>query len=127
MRVRGIVDDLPALTSVAVLGFGFIALGLGYSWFWVVWVVGFVSLVPITAILTDRLADRTQEAPTESDEAEALDVLRERYAAGELDEAEFEHRLDALLGTETVEEAQERVDDGSRGDRHRTEAEGERP
>ncbi|MFC7133682.1 MULTISPECIES: SHOCT domain-containing protein [Salinibaculum] len=43
------------------------------------------------------------------DEAEdALAVLRSRYASGELDHDEFERRLEDLLETETVEQAENR-------------------
>ena len=31
-------DDIPAVLSILVLGAGFAALFLGYSWFWAVWV-----------------------------------------------------------------------------------------
>lgn len=125
MRVSGLLDELPALAAVAVLGLGFIVLALGYSWFWVVWVVGFVSLVPITAIVSEAIADADSGEESPADEAEALEVLRERYAAGEIDDAEFERRLDALLGTETVEEARDRVED-RRPDRGRVDPERER-
>ncbi|MFB6360564.1 MAG: SHOCT domain-containing protein [Halobacteriales archaeon] len=112
MRASGLLDELPGITAVTILGLGFIVLGLGYSWFWVVWVAGFVSLVPITAILSEAIGEADTDEASPADEAEALEVLRERYAAGEIDDAEFERRLDALLGTETVEEARDRVDDG---------------
>ncbi|WP_345777006.1 SHOCT domain-containing protein [Halorarum salinum] len=38
-------------------------------------------------------------------DARPLSRLRERYAAGEIDEAEFEHRLDLLLETEDADAA----------------------
>jgi uncharacterized membrane protein len=37
---------------------------------------------------------------TKSREADAVETLKRRYAAGEVDEAEFERRLDALVRTE---------------------------
>jgi uncharacterized membrane protein len=115
MRTSGLLDELPAITAVSILGLGFIVLGLGYSWFWVVWVAGFVSLVPITAILSEAIGEPDSGETSPADEAEALEVLRERYAAGEIDEVEFERRLDALLGIETVEEARDRVEHARSG------------
>lgn len=40
---------------------------------------------------------------------DALDTLRERYARGDLSEADFEHKVEALLETETPEDARKRV------------------
>ncbi len=125
MRTSGLLDELPAITAVSILGLGFIVLALGYSWFWVVWVAGFVSLVPITAILSEAIGEADSEEASPADEAGALEVLRERYAAGEIDDAEFERRLDALLGTETVEEARDRVEH-DRSERGRADPERER-
>lgn len=42
--------------------------------------------------------------------ADALDTLRDRYARGELGDEEFERKLEALLETETPDEARRRVE-----------------
>ena len=44
------------------------------------------------------------DSATTTDE-DALETLRNRYARGEIDEAEFERRLEALLETESIDEA----------------------
>jgi len=80
-------------------------------------IVGFVVCLPLVGILGERLpfvtADEASTASTatggafddpETDETdEAVARLRERYARGEIDEAEFEHRLEALLETEDLD------------------------
>lgn len=49
-------------------------------------------------------ATGTSTPPTTDD---VLSILRERYARGELDETEFEQRVERLLATETIEHARE--------------------
>jgi hypothetical protein len=43
-----------------------------------------------------------------------MEELRGRYARGEIDEAEFEHRVERLLRTETVADAREYLDGSAR-------------
>lgn len=45
---------------------------------------------------------------------EALETLKEQYAAGEIDEAEFERRVETLLETEPVEDVDGSVTGGAR-------------
>jgi uncharacterized membrane protein len=107
-------ERLVPATVFLVLGGGFVALALGFGWFWWVWVIGYAVVLPLVAVLTgpegppvpptpgDRgQSDREDEESTQ----DALDALRERYARGELTEAQFERKLDRLLETETVEGA----------------------
>lgn len=56
------------------------------------------------------------EGTTESaaDTRDALETLRERYAAGELTDEQFERKLERLLDTETLEDAQARARDRER-------------
>lgn len=122
--VRGDGGGETALQEVvvgAVVGLvllvGFALMFLGYPFFWVVFPVGFAGLLPAAIGLT-KLYERRRER--ESGEAEpsetesALETLRQRYATGEIDEAEFERRVDALLGTETVADAESYVRDARR-------------
>lgn len=45
-----------------------------------------------------------------------LDELRGRYARGELNDEEFEHRVETLLETETRSDADDYIDGATRGD-----------
>ena len=109
-------DETPLQTIVAgattglILTIAFGLLALGVPWFWVVFPVGFGGLLPVAMGLTElyerRQADHRAPAPESTTEEEALETLRNRYARGEIDEAEFERRLEALLETESVDDAE---------------------
>ena len=111
-------DDLPGVVAMLTLGGGLAALFAGYGWFWMVFVLGFAVATPLTALLvgddeererwaeTGR-ADGTAERSAPRDREDALDLLRERYARGELDDVEFERKVERLLETESVAEAEQ--------------------
>jgi len=114
-------DDTPLQSIVAgattglVLTVAFGLLALGVPWFWVVFPVGFGGLLPVALGVTrwyeqrqpDHQTLASKSTTTTTSEEEALETLRNRYARGEIDEAEFEQRLEALLETESVDEAVE--------------------
>ncbi|MFC5277654.1 SHOCT domain-containing protein [Halorubrum rubrum] len=112
---------------VAVLSFGltslFAVLELGVL-VPATFVTGFLLLLPLVALLGDDvpLVEPADPAETTSanvgetrshDGENPIATLRRRYATGEIDEPEFERRLDRLLETEEFERAVDR--DGSRG------------
>lgn len=112
-----------SIASLLVLGVGLAALFLGYGWFWVVFALGFAVVVPLVDQLTrtgdaselsgeDRVDDAAQTDTLgggEESKREALDVLRDRYARGELSDEQFERKLQTLLDTETLEDSRERL------------------
>lgn len=127
---------LVKLSALLVLGVGLTALFLGYGWFWMVFAVGFAVFVPLVKLATDELglagaggdptSNSRSERPADSrsdarpdrlgadasqSKQDALDALRTRYAQGELDEMEFERKVESLLETETLEGAREHVAD----------------
>ncbi|KAB1194807.1 DUF1707 domain-containing protein [Haloferax sp. MBLA0076] len=73
-------------------------LGLGYSY----------AMDFLTGDLQWTGRNRQTE-PADADPEQALHRLRERYADGEVTDAEFEMRLERLLETETVPSAREYV------------------
>ena len=113
-----------SIVSLLVLGVGLMGLFFGVENWWLVFVIGYAVVVPIVAIVTgEDGTDEATDAPekdghaedrsiTES-KADALDTLRERYAEGELSEAQFEAKLEALLETETLEDARAHVEKSS--------------
>ncbi|ELY57830.1 SHOCT domain-containing protein [Natronococcus jeotgali] len=119
-------------TEVATMGVTGLWLALlflpGGDGLWLpVLLFGYVAVVPLVALLFGDEADRrewwdgwwstsssTEEAQSDADAAsstptdgrDALETLRDRYAAGELTDDQFERKLDRLLETETLEDAE---------------------
>ena len=75
-----------------------------------VWFFGLFVVLPVLHTLTRPLPDR-DDGYERSDADPALEALRERYARGEIDEREFERRLDRLLETEDAETVDRPGDD----------------
>ncbi|QLG28744.1 SHOCT domain-containing protein [Halorarum halophilum] len=90
---------------VLLVAFGLLA--VDYPYFWVAFPVGFGGVLPAAVALARYYERRRAEDAegTADPEADALEILRDRYARDEIDEAEFERRVDALLRTESVEDA----------------------
>ncbi|ELZ20884.1 SHOCT domain-containing protein [Natrinema limicola] len=114
-------ENVTGITSLLVTAFWLGAMFTGQDWWLAALLVGYVAVVPLVAILfgdeDDRrewVDDDSSTDTAEADESEAtdsttdaLETLRERYAAGELTDEQFERKLERLLDTETLEEAQE--------------------
>lgn len=114
------LSKLTPLFAVVTLPVGILAaVFLGGEAALAVFIIGWLLLTPASAILFDAPAsDPTEEdlhdpaeQQVDSEERSSEDpveALRERYARGEIDEAELERRLDALLETEDVDRDDER-------------------
>ena len=126
-------ENATGITSLLVTAFWLGAMFTGQDWWLAALLVGYVAIVPLVAILFGDEDDRREWAaeslsadtaetdgepePTDST-TDALETLRERYAAGELTDEQFERKLERLLDTETLEGAQEWA---QKQDRERTE------
>jgi putative membrane protein len=78
--------------------FGHNEMMLGFGWwgmmiFWILVIIGIVFLVKwlVEQGRTDRKASESGES--------ALDILKKRYAKGEIDKEEFEQKKKDLLGS----------------------------
>lgn len=115
-------DPFTAIVTMLVLGAGLVALFAGVNWFWMIWVLGFAVLAPIVAILTDQydltrvLTDQGRSGsvgrpPSDGEEEDdALETLKRRYARGEIDDEEFERRLERLVENESIDEVEARFE-----------------
>lgn len=108
-------DDTPleamavGVVTMVTLSVAFGLLALGQSFFWAAFPIGFGGGVPLAVGLArwytkHREQDDTATAGDGQDAA--LAKLRDRYARGELDDTEFEARVERLLQTESVSEAE---------------------
>jgi len=107
-----LVSLVQAVVTGAVISLGVFLFVADWSLFWLVFVIGFVAVLPAATKLAEwyesRSTDVDETEPEDDDEqASALATLRDRYASGEIDETEFERRVERLLETESVADAED--------------------
>ncbi|GAB7090488.1 hypothetical protein JCM18237_07590 [Halorubrum luteum] len=113
--------NATGIVATAVTGTWLAALMLGADWWLAAMLFGYIVIVPVTAMLFDdedpeTVNDSAVEARAGRTRAsaggrtDALELIRTRYAAGELTDEAFERKLDRLLETETITDAQEWMD-----------------
>jgi len=118
-------EALTGIAAVATLGVGvLVAILFGLFEAAIVFVVGWLLLVPVFGVLSDtfgtsetgagdeieaavqqRVADSIAESAgrrASGDDEDPVEALRERYARGELGDEEFERKLERLIETEDV-------------------------
>ncbi|THE65336.1 SHOCT domain-containing protein [Salinadaptatus halalkaliphilus] len=124
-------DNVTEVTAMVLTGLWLLGLFTGQWWWLPLLLVSYVVIIPMVALLFGDEADHEEwwdwsdtaswddeaessgsadDRPTRADASEsspgdALETLRDRYAAGELTDAQFERKLERLLETETIEDA----------------------
>lgn len=100
-------NPLAAVVSTAVtagtllVAFGLLAAGV--ESFWIVFPVGFGGVLPLSVGLLGSAQDKSDPERVRGNRRDVeneLERLRQRYAAGELTDEEFENCVEALLETE---------------------------
>ncbi|MFP8951733.1 SHOCT domain-containing protein [Natrialbaceae archaeon A-arb3/5] len=138
-------NNITEITAMVLTGLWLLGLFTGQWWWLPLLLVSYVVIVPLIALLFGDEADRAEwwdwgeeswsewdedehdesepadSEPGRTNNADALETLRDRYAAGELTDEQFERKLERLLETETLEDAEEWRRDAreARGERDR--------
>ena len=128
-------ENATKVASTLVTGLWLTAMFTGQEWWLAALFIGYFVVVPIVALLfgdeddvsewwDDNWGDgdwsggdwsgtwtgeKDEDEPAESNNRDALETLRERYARGELTDEQFERKLERLLDTETLENVEDRA------------------
>ena len=92
-----------AVVSVLTLAVGLGGLALGVEWAWIAFPLGYGGVLPLAVSYARRSdAERSDARRRDRDAADdgPLATLRDRYARGDIDDEEFERRVEGLLETE---------------------------
>ncbi len=68
-------------------------MGLGMAWWWIIGLI----LVAFIIWAVIRLTDQSNNLKNTANHKSPLDILKERYARGEIDKEEFEQRKKDLM------------------------------
>lgn len=105
---KTLTETVENLVAVGTLPLGILtALFVGWKPSVVVFVVGWLLLLPAVNIVGDFLGTYTDESSSEDESdvepTDPLTELKQRYALGEIDDVEFERKVAKLVETEDVE------------------------
>ena len=106
-----VAEDLWLLVAIVTFVLTALAAIAGFgSLTPVVAIIGWFLLTPIFLFWGEEIAtmvygEEGTEAPVSDAEDDALAELKRRYAEGEIDDEEFEHRLDRLLEVDAAMDA----------------------
>ncbi|WP_340097893.1 SHOCT domain-containing protein [Salinibaculum salinum] len=88
------VPAIAAPVSMLVLVVGLTVTAADLPMAWLVWPLGYGVVLPLA------IGYATRESEQGDEETDQLAELQDRYAAGEVSEAEFEAELESVLSTE---------------------------
>ena len=106
-------ENASGIAAVLVTGTWLALLMLDFpSEIWLaVMLFGYIAVIPVVSMLFDEEEETEIDQPpaddAEGESEDALERLRRRYAEGELTDEQFERKLDRLLETETLEDAED--------------------
>ena len=107
-------NAVAGVVTLVTLAVAFGLLAVGWPYFWIAFPIGFGGVLPAAVGLAKwYVADEALDDSPQDEREDALTALRERYANGEIDEAEFERRVERLLETESVERAESTYESGT--------------
>lgn len=122
--------NATGIASTVVTGVWLAAMLTGQGWWLAALLFGYIVVVPVVSMLFgddedweehadedwtdeeywedswtggDWTADESSSDPPETDNQDALETLRNRYARGELTDEQFERKVERLLDTESIE------------------------
>ncbi|WP_458208616.1 SHOCT domain-containing protein [Haladaptatus sp. NG-SE-30] len=103
----------PWIVGLVVFGGGLLLTSPNIAWYWLplaLLIVGGLSWALISHELESRTGSYKLRPDTTVDREAALDTLKQQYAVGEIDDTEFERRLETLLENESIADVETRLD-----------------
>ena len=69
-------------------------MGLGMSWWWI---IGIIAIIIIVWLIVKAINQNKNATPPSFNNKTPLDILKERYARGEINKQEFDERKKDLM------------------------------
>ena len=91
--------SVAGAVSLVVLAVGLTVTAAGVPMAWLVWPLGYGVVLPLAIGYVARRDTRRDSAETAAD-SDSLARLRQRYVEGEIDELEFERKLELVMEAE---------------------------